>query len=181
MAGFSESAGIHVLQADITLLKVDAIVNAANERMLGGGGVDGAIHDAAGPELRRACKQVPEILPGVRCPTGEARITPAFALPARYVIHTVGPVWRGGTHHEPRLLANCYRNSLALAQEHQLQSIAYPAISCGVFGYPVQEAARVAVNELHQYLHTDSHITQIFLVAFEATFAEVFQAELDGA
>ena len=128
---------VSVLEADITTLHVAAIVNAANERMLGGGGVDGAIHRAAGPELRRACMQVPEVRPGVRCPTGEARITPAFALPAQYVIHTVGPVWRGGTHHEPRLLASCYRNSLAVAAEHQLQSIAFPAISCGVFGYPV--------------------------------------------
>ena len=111
---------ISVLQADITTLAVDVIVNAANERMLGGGGVDGAIHRAAGPELRRACERVPEIQPGVRCPTGEARITPGFNLPAKYVIHTVGPVWSGGRHDEPALLASCYRQSLRLALEHDM-------------------------------------------------------------
>src|SRR5689334_1848884 len=105
---------LQVLQGDITRLSVDAIVNAANERMLGGGGVDGAIHRAAGPELLEACRGVPEVRPGVRCPTGEARITPGFRLPARHVIHTVGPVWRGGSHREPELLASCYGSSLRL-------------------------------------------------------------------
>src|SRR5688572_3091798 len=120
---------IEVVQGDITTLDVDAIVNAANERMLGGGGVDGAIHRAAGPQLLEACRDVPEVRPGVRCPTGEARMTPGFRLPAHYVIHTVGPVWRGGTHGEPGLLASCYRNSLALARQHGIRSIAFPAIS----------------------------------------------------
>ena len=170
-----------VLEADITTLDVDSIVNAANERMLGGGGVDGAIHRAAGPELREACLKVPEVRPGVRCPTGEARMTAAFALPATYVIHTVGPVWRGGAHEEPELLAGCYRNSLALAQEMQLKSIAFPAISCGVFGYPVDQATRVAVNELRRYLSRDSQLTQVLLVAFDAAIAKTLQFELDRA
>src|SRR5512132_1709701 len=123
-----------VVQGDITRQAVDAIVNAANERMLGGGGVDGAIHRAAGPQLLEACRRIPEVRPGVRCPTGEVRLTPGFALPARFVIHTVGPVWGGGDHGEDALLASCYRNALRLAAENQLQSIAFPAISCGVYG-----------------------------------------------
>ena len=172
---------VRVLEADITTLDVDSIVNAADERMLGGGGVDGAIHRAAGPELRQACLQVPEVRPGVRCPTGEARLTAAFALPAKYVIHTVGPVWRGGAHQEPELLAGCYRNSLGLAQEHQLKSIAFPAISCGVFGYPVDQAARVAVSELRRHLPQDSQLAQVILVAFDVAVAKVFQFELDRA
>src|SRR6186997_237953 len=111
---------IEVIQGDITTLDVDAIVNAANERMLGGGGVDGAIHRAAGPELLEACRRVPEVRPGVRCPTGQSRITPGFRLPARFVIHTAGPVWRGGSCGEADLLASCYRSALALADEHRL-------------------------------------------------------------
>jgi O-acetyl-ADP-ribose deacetylase len=137
-------------RADITTLAVDAIVNAANETLLGGGGVDGAIHRAAGPRLLAACRAIPEVRPGVRCPTGQARITPGFDLPARFVIHTVGPIWRGGDHGEAGLLAACYRNSVRLALEHQLQSIAFPAISCGVYGYPLQHAARVAVDSLRE-------------------------------
>jgi O-acetyl-ADP-ribose deacetylase (regulator of RNase III) len=137
---------IEVIQADITTLSVDVIVNAANERMLGGGGVDGAIHRAAGPELLAACREVPEVSPGVRCPTGEARMTSGFRLPARFVIHTVGPVWRGGGQGEPELLASCYRNSLALARANALNSIAFPAISCGVYGYPIDQAAAIAVR-----------------------------------
>jgi O-acetyl-ADP-ribose deacetylase (regulator of RNase III) len=116
--------------------------------MLGGGGVDGAIHRAAGPELLAACREVPEVRPDVRCPTGEARITPGFRLPARFVIHTVGPVWRGGGHGEADLLASCYRNALALARARALTSIAFPAISCGVYGYPVAQAAAIAVREV---------------------------------
>ena len=123
---------IKVIQGDITTLAVDAIVNAANQVMLGGGGVDGAIHRAAGPELYKACLKVPEVRPGVRCPTGEARITPGFRLPAKYVIHTVGPVYRDGQHGEPEKLAACYRNSLALAAENGCKSIAFPCISTGV-------------------------------------------------
>ncbi|KGI77135.1 O-acetyl-ADP-ribose deacetylase [Oleiagrimonas soli] len=135
---------------DITTLAVDAIVNAANPTLLGGGGVDGAIHRAAGPALLAACRQLPEIRPGVRCPTGEARITPGFALPATYVVHTVGPVWHGGDRGEAERLADCYRHSLQLALEHGLRSLAFPAISCGVYGYPVDAAARVAVRTLRE-------------------------------
>lgn len=134
---------IRLTIGDITTAKVDAIVNAANEVMLGGGGVDGAIHRAAGPALLAECKKVPAV-DGIRCPTGQARITSAGDLPARYVIHTVGPVYREVNNPE-KLLALAYRNSLLLALENQCQSIAFPAISCGVFGYPLDEAARVAL------------------------------------
>ncbi|WP_426286592.1 O-acetyl-ADP-ribose deacetylase [Luteibacter sp. E-22] len=137
-----------VIQADITTLAVDAIVNAANESLLGGGGVDGAIHRAAGPALLAACRAIPEVRPGVRCPTGEARITPGFALPARFVIHTAGPVWRGGEHGEADLLAACYANCLKLAREHGVESIAFPAISAGIYGYPASAAANVATDAL---------------------------------
>lgn len=130
--------------ADITRLTLDAIVNAANRALLGGGGVDGAIHRAAGPRLLEACRMLPEVTPGVRCPPGEVQITPGFDLPARHVIHTVGPVWRGGGHDEPARLAACYRNALQLAREHGLRSIAFPAISCGAYGYPPELAAEVA-------------------------------------
>jgi O-acetyl-ADP-ribose deacetylase len=158
---------IEVIQADITTLDVDAIVNAANERMLGGGGVDGAIHCAAGPELLEACRRVPEVRPGVRCPTGEARITPAFGLPSRYVIHTVGPVWRGGAHGEAHLLAACYRNTIAIARTKGLESIAFPAISCGVYGYPVDDAATIAVREVHALLSEADTPQHVLLVAFD--------------
>ncbi|MCA9530388.1 MAG: O-acetyl-ADP-ribose deacetylase [Myxococcales bacterium] len=133
-----------VLRGDLTAQSVDAIVNAANERMLGGGGVDGAIHRAAGPALRRACEAVPEVRPGVRCPTGEARITTAGDLLARYVIHTVGPVYRGRPQ-DADLLAAAHRASLELAESHALRTVAFPAISCGVFGYPLVRAAPIAV------------------------------------
>lgn len=133
------------IRGDITRAEVDAIVNAANQRMLGGGGVDGAIHRAAGPELLKACRQVPEVSAGVRCPTGEARLTPGFELPAKFVIHTVGPVY-GGRHRDAELLASAHRSSLELAVEHGLRSIAFPAISCGVYGYPPQQAAAIAVS-----------------------------------
>lgn len=137
-----------VVIADITDLVVDGIVNAANEAMLGGGGVDGAIHRVAGPELLAACRAVPEVRPGVRCPTGEARITPGFLLPARFVIHTVGPVWRGGGANEDALLAACYRSVMALARDHGVDSVAFPAISTGVYGFPKERAARIAVTTL---------------------------------
>lgn len=136
---------ITIVTGDITKAGVDAIVNAANEQMLGGGGVDGAIHRAAGPLLREACEEVPEVSPGVRCPTGEARITAGFALPARFVIHTVGP--RYSMVGAPALLASAFRASLTLASEHEaIRSVALPAISCGVFGYPIEEAASIALG-----------------------------------
>ena len=143
---------IKIVQGDITTLAVDAIVNAANQVMLGGGGVDGAIHRAAGKELFEACLKTPEVRPGVRCPTGEARITPGFRLPAKFVIHTVGPVYRDGAHGEPEKLAACYRNSLALAAESGCKSIAFPCISTGVYGYPIEEAAQIAVREVREFL-----------------------------
>ena len=143
---------IKIIQGDITMLAVDAIVNAANQVMLGGGGVDGAIHDAAGDELFEACLKVPEVRPGVRCPTGEARITPGFKLPAKFVIHTVGPVYRDGQHGEPEKLAACYRNSLALAAENGCTSIAFPCISTGIYGYPKEAAAQIAVREVRAFL-----------------------------
>jgi len=137
---------ISVIEADITRLALDAIVNAANESLLGGGGVDGAIHRAAGPELLAACRAI-----GF-CPTGEARITPGFRLPARWVIHTVGPVWRGGRSGEAALLASCHRASLALALQQQAASVAFPAISCGIYGYPIDEAARIALGTVAEVL-----------------------------
>ena len=143
---------IKIVRGDITTLQVDAIVNAANQLMLGGGGVDGAIHRAAGPELYEACFAVPEVRPGVRCPTGEARITPGFRLPAKFVIHTVGPVYRDGRHGEPEKLAACYRNALALAAENDCRSVAFPCISTGVYGYPLEDAAKIAVATVRSFL-----------------------------
>ncbi|SFN40542.1 O-acetyl-ADP-ribose deacetylase (regulator of RNase III), contains Macro domain [Dokdonella immobilis] len=150
---------IRILEADLTEQRVDAIVNAANETLLGGGGVDGAIHRAAGPDLLRACRALPEVRPGIRCPTGEARLTGGYALPARYVIHTVGPVWNGGDAGEPGLLAACYRNCLELARQKALATIAFPAISCGVFGYPPELAARIALREIDAHAWSGLEIT----------------------
>ena len=155
---------IAIVRADITTLDVDVIVNAANEQMLGGGGVDGAIHRRAGRELYEACLAVPEVRPDVRCPTGQSRITPGFNLIARHVIHTVGPIWQGGGHGEAELLASCYRTALALARQHQARSIAFPAISCGVYGYPLDEAAAIAVRETRA---RESEFDRIELVAFD--------------
>ena len=163
---------IEVVRADITALDLDAIVNAANERMLGGGGVDGAIHRAAGPQLYDACLAVPEVRPGVRCPTGESRITSGFDLAARYVIHTVGPVWRGGTHGEPALLASCYRTALELARQHQVRSIAFPAISCGVYGYPLEQAGAIAVREARAH---EAQFDRIVLAAFDLGVFEILE------
>ncbi len=168
---------LEVLRGDLTRLDVDAIVNAANERMLGGGGVDGAIHRAAGPELLAACQNVPEVRPGVRCPTGEACITLGFRLAARHVIHTVGPVWRGGAKGEPALLAACYRNSLALARDHGLRSVAFPAISCGVFGYPIEEACAIAVRETSQFLGKEPSFERVVLCAFDELLERVLRRE----
>ncbi|MFO1506625.1 MAG: O-acetyl-ADP-ribose deacetylase [Lysobacterales bacterium] len=159
---------IEVLRADITTLRVDAIVNAANETLLGGGGVDGAIHRAAGPKLLAACRAMPESSPGVRCPTGSARLTPGFELPAHFVVHVVGPVWRGGTRGEPAHLASCYRAALALAGQHAVGSIAFPAISCGVYGYPTDAAARIAVRECREWQIRHTLPSRIVLCSFDA-------------
>jgi O-acetyl-ADP-ribose deacetylase (regulator of RNase III) len=170
---------IEVLKADITTLDVDAIVNAANQRMLGGGGVDGAIHRAAGPELLEACRRIPELRPGVRCPTGESRLTPGFRLQARYVIHTAGPVWHGGSHGEAELLAQCYRSALELALNEQLRAVAFPAISCGIYGYPVDEAATIAVREVHAFLDAYDVPERVLLVAFDERMCDVLTAKLE--
>jgi O-acetyl-ADP-ribose deacetylase (regulator of RNase III) len=166
---------IEIVQADITTLHVDAIVNAANETLLGGGGVDGAIHRAAGPGLLEACREMPEVRPGVRCPTGQARITPGFHLPARCVIHTVGPVWHGGEHDEPALLADCHRNVLRLAREHALDNLAFPAISCGVYGYPRAAAAGVALAVLAEEQHRTRTPHRIILCAFDPGMAQAWR------
>ena len=163
---------------DITRLEVDAIVNAANERMLGGGGVDGAIHRAAGPRLLDACRAIPEVRPGVRCPTGEARITPGFSLPAKWVIHTAGPVWRGGGGDEDDLLASCYRQSLILAIQHEVTSIAFPAISCGVFGFPAERAAEIAVREIRKVAELETSLSSVILVAFERGMLQLLRTAI---
>jgi O-acetyl-ADP-ribose deacetylase (regulator of RNase III) len=165
---------IEVVEGDITKLAVDAIVNAANSSLLGGGGVDGAIHRAAGPELVFECR----LIGG--CPTGEARITKGYRLPAKHVIHTVGPVWRGGDNDEERLLASCYRNSLALAVENGVRTIAFPAISTGIYGFPVDRAARIAVREVRDFLSRDASIEKVSLVCFGAQALETFRRALES-
>ena len=166
---------IEIRRADITTLRVDAIVNAANESLLGGGGVDGAIHRAAGPRLLAACRAIPEVRPGVSCPTGEARITEGFDLPARFVIHTVGPVWHGGDSDEPSLLASCHRNALALAREHGIDSVAFPAISCGIYGYPRDAAAAIALGVLAEESALTGTPHRIVLCAFDAAMADAWR------
>jgi O-acetyl-ADP-ribose deacetylase (regulator of RNase III) len=168
-----------IIQADITTLALDAIVNAAAPALLGGGGVDGAIHRAAGPDLLAACRALPEVSPGVRCPTGEARATRGFRLPAGYVIHTVGPVWHGGNRGEPELLAGCYRHSLALAARLGLRTIAFPAISCGIYGYPVAAAARVAVAAIRAA--STAHEVDVTLCCFGADTADALHEALAAA
>jgi len=170
---------IEVIEADITTLTLDAIVNAANESLLGGGGVDGAIHRAAGPELLAACRALPEVSPGVRCPTGEARITPGFRLPARHVIHTVGPIWRGGAERESELLESCYRASFHLAEQHAIESIAFPAISCGVYGYPIEDAVSIAVREARCWRAAGTAPRHIVFCCFGDVLAAAYRRALD--
>ncbi|MBN1235501.1 MAG: O-acetyl-ADP-ribose deacetylase [Methanotrichaceae archaeon] len=164
---------ISILLADITTLKVDAIVNAANNSLLGGGGVDGAIHRAAGGELLEECR----LIGG--CPTGEARITRGYGLPARWVIHTVGPIWRGGTYGEDGLLACCYRNSFALAEQYGVKSIAFPAISAGVYGFPMERACRIALREMSAFLEK-SEGSEVIAVCFSARANHCYQDALQG-
>jgi O-acetyl-ADP-ribose deacetylase (regulator of RNase III) len=164
------SPSVAAALADITTLGVDAIVNAANEGLLPGGGVCGAIHRGAGPELARACAKA------APCPTGEARITPGFALPAKYVIHAVGPIWRGGHRGEPDLLASAYRASLALAREYQLASIAFPAISTGIYGYPLQEAANVAAASVLDEMQNPGTLTHVLFACFSLPVLDAYRA-----
>lgn len=164
---------VRVWQGDITTLEVDAIVNAANRSLLGGGGVDGAIHRAAGPELKEACKK----LDGAE--TGEAKLTGGFKLPAEYVIHTVGPVYKDGYHEEDKLLSSCYLNSMRLADEHQLQSIAFPSISTGIYGYPAKEAAEIAIHTILEYLKQENSKLQVTLVAFDRQTEELYNEILE--
>jgi O-acetyl-ADP-ribose deacetylase len=166
---------IEIIEGDITRLPVDAIVNAANKTLLGGGGVDGAIHRAAGPELRAACAR----LGG--CETGEAKITPGFGLPARYVIHTVGPVWGGGERGENKLLASCYRNALSLARAHGLASIAYPAISTGAYGFPPDRAALIALRTVLEALGDASTVERVVFCCFGAQSREAHEAAFAAA
>lgn len=161
---------VEVLEGDITRQQVDAIVNAANSTLLGGGGVDGAIHRAAGPELLAECRQ----LNG--CPTGQAKITRGYNLPARSVIHTVGPIWRGGTQSEDDLLAQCYQNSLALAKAHDIKTIAFPSISTGAYGFPMDRASKIAVTEIKRFLEQDSSIEKVILVCFGQRAYDIHQA-----
>lgn len=154
-------ARIEIIEADITRLEVDAIVNAANASLLGGGGVDGAIHRAAGPKLLAECSA----LGG--CPTGQARLTRGYRLPARYVIHTVGPIWHGGQRREAEELASCYRESLRIAKQENFKTVAFPAISCGAYGYPLDEAAVIAVRTIAEHLCHDANLEKVYLVCFE--------------
>lgn len=162
-------AVLKVIQGDITQLKVDAIVNAANASLLGGGGIDGAIHHAAGPQLLEECKT----LGG--CSTGQAKLTKGYDLPADYIIHAVGPVWRGGSKGEPQLLASCYENSLKLALENGIKTIAFPAISCGIYGYPLSQAVNIAVKETANFLELHAEIETVYFVCFDEPVFDAYQ------
>lgn len=165
---------VEIVQGDITHIEIDAIVNAANTSLLGGGGVDGAIHRAAGPELLEECRQ----LRG--CKTGEAKITKGYRLPASYVIHTVGPIWHGGTKNEPQLLANCYRNCFALAKTHQIEGIAFPSISTGVYRYPIEQAASIAVTETQHFLESNDFLQKVIFVCFSTQDFDCYQKTVDA-
>lgn len=164
---------IELVQGDITRQDVDAIVNAANRSLLGGGGVDGAIHRVAGPQLLEACQKIGG------CPPGEARITPGFRLPAASVIHTVGPIWRGGDHGEDATLARCYRNTMSLAAQHQVRSIAFPSISTGAYGFPVDRAARIAVRELRDAVERYPDIVTVRVVCFGQDTFSAYERAMD--
>lgn len=167
---------ITLLQGDITKIKADAIVNAANTSLLGGGGVDGAIHRAGGPAILEACQQIRAKQGG--CDVGQAVITTAGLLPAKYVIHTVGPVWNGGNKGEPELLANCYRNSLQLAVDNAIKSIAFPNISTGIYRFPKPEAAAIAIEEVRHFIATDNSLEEIFFVCFDEENYELYNGKL---
>ena len=162
-----------VYRGDITLLHVDAVVNAANSGLAGGGGVDGAIHRAAGPELLQACRK----LGG--CPTGQVKMTPAFKLPAKAVLHAVGPVWQGGLHQEAELLASCYRHSMRIVTEQRFVSVAFPAISCGVYGYPLSQAVDIAVREVKKGLAANPQLQQVIFCCFDEVAEALYQTALN--
>ena len=164
---------LRATHADITTLAVDAIVNAANSSLLGGGGVDGAIHRAAGPDLLRECR-------GLRgCPPGEAKITRGYQLPARHVIHTVGPIWQGGKASEPATLASCYRRCLMLAAEHGIRSVAFPSISTGVYGYPIEQAVPIAVATVREWMKTNPGVEEVIFCCFSERDLKTYQHELE--